>query len=166
MPSSSCVDALDEPPNQLRTLPCRNCASTCARVHTPRFAHEIEHRAGLCQRESGHTVRALRGCIRWCVARGTQTVVDEEVFLDRQLRIEAFEITGTVAGDAVAQRQVLRPCRRTDRVGLHEAEALDGLGQRRRREQAARDGMTSQVGEVWCRHGRPSCPRTLRSAGC
>ena len=57
-----------------------------------------------------------------------EAVVDEEVLLDRQLRIAALEVTGTVVDDAMAQRQVLRACRRADGIGLHEAELRDGLG--------------------------------------
>ena len=48
-------------------------------------------------------------------------VVDEEVFLDVQLRVASLEIAGAVALHPVAQRQVLRPRRRTNGVGLYNA---------------------------------------------
>src|SRR5262249_46615447 len=48
-------------------------------------------------------------------------------------------------GHTVAQRQVLGARRGADRVGLHEAQALDRARQNGGLEQAARDGMAAQV---------------------
>jgi hypothetical protein len=51
-----------------------------------------------------------------------------------------FQVAGLVVDDAVAQCEVLRPGWRADRIGLDEAERLDGLRQRLRYQQASRDG--------------------------
>ena len=45
----------------------------------------------------------------------------------------------------MAQRQVLRPGRRADGVGLHEAELADRAGKRGRLEQGPGDGIAAQV---------------------
>ena len=66
-----------------------------------------------------------------------EAVVDEHVLLDAERRVAALEVAGTVALDAVAQRQILRARRRADRVGLHEAQPVDGAFQRRQREETA-----------------------------
>jgi hypothetical protein len=79
-----------------------------------------------------------------------EAVVDEGVFLDLQLRVAALEVAGAVAGDAVAQDQVLRARRRADRVGLDEAELVDRATERRRLEQRSRDGVAAQVVERRC----------------
>jgi hypothetical protein len=53
-----------------------------------------------------------------------EPVVDEVIFLDPERRVVAFQVACPVAADAMPQRQVLRPRRRTDRIGLDESEAL------------------------------------------
>jgi hypothetical protein len=60
-----------------------------------------------------------------------EPIVDEEVFLDREIRVTPLEIAGAVIRDAVAKREVLRPCRRTDRISLDEAQLVDRALQRR-----------------------------------
>src|SRR6185295_4786000 len=76
-----------------------------------------------------------------------EAVVDEEVFLDIERGVSAFQIAGPVILDAMSERQVLRARRRADRVGLYEAERPQRTRQRRRREKAAGDGEPSQIGE-------------------
>ena len=56
-----------------------------------------------------------------------KTVVDEEIFFDAELRVVPFEVAGAVAHNAVAQRQVLRPSGRSDRIRLHETELVNGF---------------------------------------
>jgi hypothetical protein len=73
-----------------------------------------------------------------------KTVVNEEVFFDVQLGIAPLQIACLVALDAVAQRQVLCTRRSAYRVGLHEAQFGDGLGQSRGRKQGARHGKATQ----------------------
>ena len=72
MPSSSWVLALDEPPNQLRALPCANAASTSRGCTTPRSRTKACTSWACAQRDFGHAVRAVRGCISACKALGTK----------------------------------------------------------------------------------------------
>ena len=53
-----------------------------------------------------------------------EPVVHEEVLVDVEFRVAALEIAGAIAGDAMPQREVLRPGRRADGIGLHEAETV------------------------------------------
>ena len=76
---------------------------------------------------------------------GDEAIVDEEIFVDAERRVTALEVSSPIVRDAVAQRQVLRACRRADRIGLDEAEFLQSAFQRGRPEKAARDGIASQV---------------------
>ncbi len=76
-----------------------------------------------------------------------EAVVDEEVLLDAQRVIAPLEIAGAVAFDAMPERQILCPRRRADRVGLHESKPLDGALQGDRREEAAGDRETPEVGD-------------------
>jgi hypothetical protein len=55
-----------------------------------------------------------------------EAVVDENILVDAQRREAAFEVAGAVVLDAMAQRQVLGTRGRADRVGLDEAERVDG----------------------------------------
>ncbi len=59
--------------------------------------------------------------------------------------IAAFQVVDAVVLHAVAQRQILRPRRRADRIGLHEAQLLQRSAERGRCEKTARDGVPSQV---------------------
>ena len=76
---------------------------------------------------------------------GHEAVVDEEVFVNIEVGILSFQIAGAIAGHAMAQREVLRPGRRADRIGLHEAERIERALQRGGREKAASDGRAPQV---------------------
>src|SRR5436190_8223761 len=55
-----------------------------------------------------------------------KTVGDEKVLFDTELLVVLFEIAGTVILDAMAQRQVLSPRRRSYRIGLHNAQLTEG----------------------------------------
>jgi hypothetical protein len=90
------------------------------------------------------------------VAARQEAVVDEAVLLDGQARVATLEVAGTVAGDAVTQRQVLGPRRRADRVGLDEAELLDRPDEGGRLEQRPADGISAQVVECGRRFPHPS----------
>ena len=98
-----------------------------ARVHVRRArARTPAAPAPSCRRPVGQCAMPARGCISANTAARHEAVVDEGVFLDAERRVAAFEVAGAVALDAVAQRQVLRARRGADRVGLHEAERVDG----------------------------------------
>src|SRR6185503_13625761 len=72
---------------------------------------------------------------------------------DGELWIAALEVAGAIVGDALAENQVLRARRSTDRVRLDESEPGDGSRQSRRFEERAGDGMAAQVGKGRRRHG-------------
>ena len=74
-----------------------------------------------------------------------EAVVDEDVLFDAERRVRPFEIAGAIAGHAMAQRQVLRPCGRADRIRLHEAEAIERARECRRRKEATGDGEAPQI---------------------
>jgi len=64
--------------------------------------------------------------------------INEEVFLDAEFRVAAFEIAGAVILDAMPQYQVLSASRRANRISLHEAEAVESAFQRRGGRDSAR----------------------------
>src|SRR5579864_2757902 len=76
-----------------------------------------------------------------------EAVVDEEVFLDAEFRVAALEIAGAVILDAMAQNQILSAGRRANRIGLDKSELVKRTLQRRRREEALRDGEAAEVVE-------------------
>ncbi len=117
-----------------------------ARVHRAARPHEVEDRlftlaAATCQaarvHEPGHFARH-------------ETVVDEDILFDAERVVEAFEVAGAISGDAVPQSQVLRAGGRANRVGLHEAERVQGARKRGRRKETAGDGEATEVGEGEC----------------
>ena len=87
-----------------------------ARMRRAALTDEIQYRARLlpargCPRLAG------RARMHQLVMRARQeAVVDEEVLFQRQAGIPPFQVAGTIAGDAVAQGQVLCACRRPDRL--------------------------------------------------
>jgi hypothetical protein len=115
------------------------------RVHHAAFTHKGQHLVRLFPaRSRPHGARCARVHQRMGGSR-QKAVVDEEVFFDGQAGVTPLQVTGAVALDAVAQRQVLRSRRGAYRVGLHKTQPGDGLGQRGGLEQAARHGVAAQV---------------------
>src|SRR5258707_2987833 len=53
------------------------------------------------------------------------SIIHEEVFFQRQLRIAALEVARAIAHHAMAQSQVLSAGRGTDRIGLHGSQLVD-----------------------------------------
>ena len=116
-----------------------------ARVYGALFAHEFEE-ALHAFRSAGRPARGALPRVHQALHRaGDEPIVDEEVLVDVERRIAAFQIPRAVALDAVTERQVLRPRRGTDGVGLHEAQPVQGALQRGRREEAPRDREAAQV---------------------
>jgi hypothetical protein len=115
-----------------------------ARMGGAARAHEGQHLGGAAR---GLGVpRLLRGARmqqRQQAAR-YEAVVDQAILLHGEAGVAALQIARAVVLHAVAQCQVLRPRRGADRVGLDEAEALDGLLQRGRGKQRAGDGVAAQ----------------------
>lgn len=53
-----------------------------------------------------------------------EPIVDEKIFVDAECRVSAFQVTGPIVGDSVAQCQILRARRSADRISLDESELL------------------------------------------
>jgi hypothetical protein len=73
-----------------------------------------------------------------------ETVVDEEVLFDGQLRVATFQIARAVTAHAMAQRQILCARGRPNRVRLDETQLLNGLGKRGGKQRAGH-GVATQV---------------------
>jgi len=69
---------------------------------------------------------------------------DDLLFGNGQGRVVAFQIAGAVAGDAMAQDQILGTRRSADRVGLHKTERANRLMQPDRLEQRSRNCIAAQ----------------------
>ena len=116
-----------------------------ARMHSAAAADEFQHRCSL-RRASRRPNGARRARVHQFVKRPRQiAIVDEEILLHRQFRIASLEVTGTIVRDPMAQREILRPCRRANRIGLHESQLVDGLAKRGGLEQGTRYGVTAQM---------------------
>ena len=146
MPSSSCVLALDEPPNQLVDLAVGEMRVHLARMHRAALAHELEHRLRLLPaRRPSRPGARVRGCISaWWRAR-QEAVVDEEVFLQRQPRIAALQVAGAVADrrGGAGSGPARAPARGSGRPA--RSRAARSRAQRGRLEQRTGDGVTAQV---------------------
>jgi hypothetical protein len=116
-----------------------------ARMRLSALAHEGEQSLGALPSPRAHAAGDGARVHQRLVRARQESVVDEEVFLDGELRVLALDVARAVALDAVPERQILRACWRADRVGLYEAEAFDGALQRGRREQAARHRVAAQL---------------------
>src|SRR5215470_9577030 len=117
-------------------------------MNGPPLAHELEDLCGslaLRPRPGGTAETRVHQRLK---SAGDESVVDEEVFLDAKLVIAALEVARTIPLDAVPQRQVLRPRRRANRIGLYESQRLDRVLERRRRKQTAFDGEPAQAFEA------------------
>ena len=57
------------------------------------------------------------------------------VLFDVQRRIVPLEIARVVSANAMPEDEILRTRRRSDGIGLHETEPVDGFGKRRGRKQ-------------------------------
>src|ERR1700676_4021631 len=73
------------------------------------------------------------------------SIIDEEVFFQRKLRISALEVARSIARHTVAQSEVLSPGRGTDRIRLHESQLVDGAPEGGGLEKRSRDGVTAQM---------------------
>ena len=104
-----------------------------ARVHCTAFAYELQQELCLFPAFSGPGCAAFGGDAgvgarvhQRLYGPRHEAVGDEEVLLDAELRVTAFEVACTVVLDAMAQDQVLSARRRTDRIGLHKAQPVEG----------------------------------------
>src|SRR5215468_2697214 len=90
-----------------------------------------------------------------------EPVGQEEVLLEVELAIAAVEIAHAVVTHPMPQDEVLRPGRRTDRVGLDETHALEGPLERSRGEERPRGRMPPQVVETDPHASAANPPRRL-----
>ena len=101
---------------------------------------------------------------------GDEAVVDEDVFLDAERRIQPLEIAGAVVDGAMTQRQVLRARRRADGIRLHESQPAQRAFQRgsgetgcgRLRTVAGRRGRWARLNLLQ----RRRCGFRLQAEGC
>ncbi|SRR5260370_30228881 len=123
-----------------------------ARMHGAALAHELQQQLGLLPASSrpgrGRIGRdaAIRARMHQRLQRPRQeAVVEKEVLLESQFHIASLEVASAVAPDAMPQRQVLSARRRADRIGLNEAQPVEGAFQSGGREEAAGDGKAPKV---------------------
>ena len=74
---------------------------------------------------------------RMRVAR-QESIVDEEVFFDRELWITTLKVASTIVARTMAEDQVLGARWRANWIGLNKAQALDRTSQRHGAEQCPR----------------------------
>ena len=119
-----------------------------ARVCLTALSHKSQHklRAFLARgrpfsrcfgRHTGVRAR-VHECLN-CVCH--ESVHDEEVFLDRQLRVESFEVAGVVIFCAMTQHKILSARGRTDRIGLYKTHAMERGFQWDRLEKTTSNGI-------------------------
>ena len=58
-----------------------------------------------------------------------EPVVDEDFLFHGQLGVAALEISGPIRMNPMPERQILRPGRCADGIGLDESEPLNRVGQ-------------------------------------
>jgi hypothetical protein len=94
-------------------------------VHDPLFAHKGKYGGGfVALRFWPRCLWRARVQERMRVA-WQETIVDEEVFLDRELWITTLKVASTIVTYTVAQDQILGARRCANWIGLDKAQALD-----------------------------------------
>src|SRR5205809_5538399 len=79
---------------------------------------------------------------------GHEAVGVKIILLQLERRILLLQVTRAISLHAMPQDQILRPRRRTNRIGLHEAQAVDRCLERCWREQGLRDGMGAEATKI------------------
>ena len=118
-------------------------------------AYELEQRPHLASACGGPGRRPAARVHQTLQSARHEAIVDEEVLVNVEAGVVALEIAGTVAGDAVAQREILGSCWCADRIRLHETQDVQRTLKRGRLEEAASDGGAPDVVES---HWRPAVP--------
>ena len=135
-------------------------------MHSTALAHELQQELRLLPAATGPGATpdgrnaSLRARMHQCLDGARHEAVgDEEILLDAERRVAAFEVAGMVVVDAMAQREILRACRRPDRIRLHESKPVEGAFERGGREKTAGDSEAAQVGEgdQCARHSAQRC---------
>src|SRR5690349_10315861 len=134
-----------------------------ARMHGAALAHEFEQEFGLLaacggpgppsfRRHAAIGARMHQLLHRPC----HKSVVDEEIFLDAELRIAALEIAIAIVSNAMAQHQVLRSRRSAYGIGLHKTQPVERTLQSSGRKETTSDGEVAQLQNVLMRKLRTS----------
>ena len=116
-------------------------------MHGPVRADEVEQRPHVPSARGTPRRRPAARMHQRLQRAGDEAVVDEEVLVNVEARVATFEIAGAIARDAVAERQILSPGRRADRIRLDKRERIECALERGRRKQTARDGESAQLVE-------------------
>src|SRR5581483_12286333 len=97
------------------------------------YPHEIEdaHRPFTARPGPGQEVLRRSAAIRPGMHQGLQfpgykSVIDEEIFLNSELRIAPIEVAGVIIPNPRPEDKILSPRRSADRIGLHELQPLEG----------------------------------------
>jgi hypothetical protein len=72
-------------------------------------------------------------------------VVDETIFFDVERGIAPFEFAGFIILHSMAEDQILRACRRSNRISLNEAHLVQCTLQRSWTEEVASNSVTPQI---------------------
>src|SRR5689334_16314497 len=113
------------------------------------FAHELKQQFRLPLLSGGPRRTGIRARVHQRLqSRRDVTVIDKEIFCDVERRITPLEIAGAIVPYAVPQYQILRPRRRTNRIGLHKPHLLQGPIQRSCLGKVPRDGIAPQLVKV------------------
>ena len=95
-----------------------------ARMHRATVPHEVQQlpRALLLRRRPA---RKPRTWMHQRVNLGSdEAIVDKKILMHAKRRVAAFEVSGPIVGNPVAQRQILRARRSPDGISLDEAELV------------------------------------------
>src|SRR6185312_6456729 len=91
-----------------------------------------------------------------------ETVDNEEILLDIQLRIAPLEITRSIILHSMAQDEILRSGRRANRISLHKFHLMKRALQRRWFEEIPRHGKLPQLfkrNRHWFSYAQDFCDR-------
>ena len=118
-----------------------------ARVSRALRLHEAQERFDTLAPGDGFRGRTSARVHQLVDGARDEAVIDEEILFDAERFVAPLQIARSISLDAMTQREVLCPCRRPDRVRLHEPERIQRAFESRRLEQAARDGEPPQIVE-------------------
>ena len=93
-----------------------------------------------------------------------ESIIDEEVFFDRELWITTLKVASTIVARTMAEDQVLGARWRANWIGLNKAQALDRTSQRHGAEQCSRYRVSTKLCKGDRAPGQDSHPLTLANA--
>ena len=120
------------------------------------LAHKGQHLLSACLHSGVPGARHAAGMQQGQALARQETIVEEEGFFDRQARVAALELAGTVVFNALREDQILGASGRPHRVGLEKAQARNGPRQGGDLKKAARDRVAAKLPESGGFAGRQS----------